>query len=234
MPLTGDGAEEQYVHLLGTTGVTLTVQCPDCKRDLMLIAQINSSSLAQDKDDAKSLSRDEESIVFASCRKPKAEEEDSYDLQSRLSDTDYELAFKRERRMKLLEKQDPFLFGNTQDMFKAKDVTETPTQVVPGATAESSSSSLLSPTMKTTPPQPPPLARAKEPMSVESSMTQDPDERKKRALPKNEKAKDKGVEPFKLFPYTTNQKKKKSKYCGLVIETDPTQPESWSPLSDNK
>lgn len=102
MPLNGDGADDtRYVHLLGHVGVHLAVVCPDCKRELNLMAQISSTQCGQDKDEAQSLSESEE-IVFPQ-RKPDLL--DTFDLECRLSDDSAALATKRVQRRALQGKR---------------------------------------------------------------------------------------------------------------------------------
>lgn len=101
MPLTGEGADSRYVHLLDQQGVHLTIQCPDCKRDLCLMAQISSLQCAQDKDGAKSLSPSQESIVLQHQQRSL----DSFDLQSTATDDDFTLSLKREKRARRQDKK---------------------------------------------------------------------------------------------------------------------------------
>lgn len=101
MPLSGDGADTRYVHLLGHVGVHLAVVCPDCKRELSLMAQISSTQCGQDKEEAKSLSESEE-IIFPQRR---AESLDTFDVESRLSDNTHALETKRHQRKRLEAKR---------------------------------------------------------------------------------------------------------------------------------
>lgn len=98
MAISEEEARKRRVHLLENVGVHLVVQCPDCKGDLILMAQIASSQCAQDKDGYRSLSDDDHDIILGGTKEPNSP--DTFDLQSRLSDTEYVLAVKREKRKK--------------------------------------------------------------------------------------------------------------------------------------
>lgn len=100
IPLTGDGADTRYAHLLGQAGVHLVVHYPDCKRGLILMAQVSSVQSSQDKDDARTLSQQSDGPLVHFPLK-KEDSKDSFDLELRLSDDDFQLQWKREEREKL-------------------------------------------------------------------------------------------------------------------------------------
>lgn len=104
MPLTGADADTRYVHLLEDVGVHLLVKCPDCKRDIMMMAQLSSIQSAQDTVGARSFSQDESEVVLGVNRQKNTP--DTFDLESRLSDPTFVLNEKRTKRKLLMDKRE--------------------------------------------------------------------------------------------------------------------------------